>query len=46
MWIRLLPSKDKASSVIKDFQILVEAETGKKLKTLCTDRGRGGVHLS
>lgn len=39
MWIRLLSSKDQASSEIKNFQAAVEVETGKKLKVLRTDRG-------
>jgi transposase InsO family protein len=41
MWVRLLSSKDQASSKIKNFQASVEVETGKKLKILRTDLGGG-----
>jgi IS30 family transposase len=39
MWIQLLSSKGQASAAIKNFQASVEVETGRKLKTLRTDRG-------
>jgi hypothetical protein len=39
MWLVLLPSKDQAAAAIKNFQMSVEVETGRKLKTLRTDRG-------
>jgi hypothetical protein len=39
MWLVLLPSKDYAAAAIKNFQASVEVETGRKLKTLRTDRG-------
>jgi hypothetical protein len=39
MWIQLLSSKDHASVAIKNFQASVEAQAGRKLKTLRTDRG-------
>jgi hypothetical protein len=43
MWVRLLSSKDQASSEIKNFQASVEVETNKKLKILRTDPG-GSLH--
>jgi hypothetical protein len=43
MWLRLLSSKDQAPAEIKNFQAIIEAETGKKLKVLRTDQG--GVHV-
>jgi transposase InsO family protein len=39
MWIQLLSSKDQVSAAIKNFQASVEAQIGRKLKTLRTDRG-------
>ena len=39
MWLQLLTSKDEATAVIKKFKIRAEAESGKKLRTLRTDRG-------
>jgi hypothetical protein len=39
MWLRLLSSKDQASSVIKNFHAAVEVETGKKMKVMRTDHG-------
>lgn len=39
MWIVLLSSKDQAASAVKRFQASAEAEAGRKLKTLRTDRG-------
>ncbi|WVZ84380.1 hypothetical protein U9M48_031418 [Paspalum notatum var. saurae] len=39
MSLRLLLGKDEAAEAIKQFQVKVEAETGCKLKVLCTDRG-------
>jgi hypothetical protein len=32
MWLYLLSSKDQAPSMIKNFKVMVEAETGIKLK--------------
>jgi hypothetical protein len=45
MWLCLLSSKDEAPPVIKQFQMAVEVETGKKLKVLHTDPRGGGVHV-
>jgi hypothetical protein len=42
MWLCLLASKDQAASEIKNFQVVMEVETGKKLKILRTDPGGGG----
>jgi transposase InsO family protein len=39
MWVRLLSSKDKAPTVIKQWKVLVEAETGRVLRVLRTDHG-------
>ena len=39
MWLQLLTSKDEAASAIKKFKMRVEAESGKKLYVLRTDRG-------
>jgi transposase InsO family protein len=39
MWLQLLSSKDQPPSEIKNFQAVVEVETGKKLKVLRTDQG-------
>jgi transposase InsO family protein len=39
MWLVLLSSKDQAGDVIIRLQARVEAEVGRKLGTLCTDRG-------
>jgi hypothetical protein len=39
MWLRLITSKDEASAAIKQFQARAEAESGKKLRVLRTDRG-------
>ena len=38
MWLQLLMSKDKAVATIKKFKTRAEAESGKKLRTLRTDR--------
>ena len=39
MWLQLLTSKDEAVAVIKKFKARAEAESGKKLRVLRTDRG-------
>jgi transposase InsO family protein len=39
MWLRLLASKGEAADAIKHFKAKVEAESGKRLKVLRTDRG-------
>lgn len=39
MWVSLLPSKDAPAAAIKSIQEDVERKTGKKLLTLCTERG-------
>jgi hypothetical protein len=39
MWLRLLASKDEAVDAIKQFKARAEAESGKKLRVLTTDRG-------
>ena len=39
MWLQLLTSKDKAAAAIKKFKMHAEAESGKKLRVLRTDRG-------
>ena len=39
MWLQLLTSKDKVAAAIKKFKIRAEAESGKKLRVLRTDRG-------
>ena len=39
MWLQLLRSKDEAAEVIKKFKVRAEAESGKKLRVLWTDRG-------
>jgi transposase InsO family protein len=41
MWLVLLPRKDHAATMIKNFQVSVEAKTRWKLKTLRSDRGGG-----
>ena len=38
MWLHLLSSKDEVPAAIKEFQVQVETETGKKLRVLRTDR--------
>ena len=38
-WLQLLTSKDKAAAAIKKFKMRSEAESGKKLRVLRTDRG-------
>ena len=38
MWLQLLMSKDEAAVTIKKFRMLTEAESGKKLRVLRTDR--------
>lgn len=38
MWIRLLSGKHEVAAAIKQFQAGVEAETGRKLRALCTYR--------
>ena len=39
MWLQLLMSKDEAAKAIKKFKARGEAESGKKLRVLRTDRG-------
>ena len=39
MWLQLLTSKDEAAVEIKKFKTRTEAESGKKLRVLRTDRG-------
>jgi hypothetical protein len=39
MWLRLLSGKHEAADAIKHFKSKAEAESGKKLKVLRTDRG-------
>ena len=39
MWLQLLTSKDEAMEAIKKFKMRAEAESGKKLRMLRTDRG-------
>ncbi|WVZ79341.1 LOW QUALITY PROTEIN: hypothetical protein U9M48_026932 [Paspalum notatum var. saurae] len=39
MWLRLLTTKDQAAEAIKEIKARAEAETGKKLRVLRTDRG-------
>ena len=39
MWLQLLTSKDEAAEAIKKFKACAEAESGKKLRVLQTDRG-------
>ncbi|WVZ84642.1 LOW QUALITY PROTEIN: hypothetical protein U9M48_031649 [Paspalum notatum var. saurae] len=39
MWLRLLTTKDQAAEAIKEIKARTEAETGKKLHVLRTDRG-------
>ncbi|WVZ53685.1 hypothetical protein U9M48_004590 [Paspalum notatum var. saurae] len=39
MWLRLLTTKDQAAEAIKEIKAWAEAETGKKLRVLRTDRG-------
>jgi transposase InsO family protein len=39
MWLRLISTKDEAPAAIKHFQARAEAESGKKLRVLRTDRG-------
>jgi transposase InsO family protein len=39
MWVKTLRSKDEAAEEIKLFQAAVEAEIGRKLGALRTDRG-------
>ena len=39
MWLQLLTSKDEAAAAIKKFKMDAEAECGKKLLVLRTDRG-------
>ena len=38
MWLQLLMSKDEAAEEIKKFKARVEAESGKKLHVMWTDR--------
>jgi IS30 family transposase len=40
MWLILLQAKCDAAKMIKHVQAQVEAESSKKLKVLCMDRGR------
>lgn len=39
MWIFLVGAKDQATNTIQRFQAAAESESGKRLKTLRTDRG-------
>lgn len=39
MWLYLLKDKDEALGVFRKFRLLVENETGEKMKVLRTDRG-------
>ncbi|WVZ94595.1 hypothetical protein U9M48_040468 [Paspalum notatum var. saurae] len=39
MWLRLLMTKDQAAEAIMEIKARAEAETGKKLRVLRTDRG-------
>ncbi|CAA0841943.1 cysteine-rich RLK (RECEPTOR-like protein kinase) 8 [Striga hermonthica] len=39
MWLHLLTSKDQTTEAIKQFQTRSEAESGKRLRVLRTDRG-------
>ena len=39
MWLQLLTSKGEAAAAIKKFKTRAEAESGKKLRVLRTDRG-------
>ncbi|CAA0809125.1 cysteine-rich RLK (RECEPTOR-like protein kinase) 8, partial [Striga hermonthica] len=39
MWLQLLTSNDQAAEAIKRFQARAEAESGKRLRVLRTDRG-------
>ena len=39
MWLQLLTSKDEVAVAIKKFKTRAEAESGKKLRVLRTDRG-------
>jgi hypothetical protein len=38
MWLRLISTKDEVAAAIKQFQARAEAESGKKLRVLRTDR--------
>jgi hypothetical protein len=39
MWVAMIPSKDRAMTVIKEIQAQAEGESGLKLRALCTDHG-------
>jgi hypothetical protein len=39
MWLVLLATKDEALVAFTAFQVRAEAEAGRKIGTLCTDRG-------
>ena len=39
MWLQLLTSKTEAAEAVKKFKACAEAESGKKLHVLRTDRG-------
>jgi transposase InsO family protein len=39
MWVAAIPSKDRATTAIKDIQAWAEGESGLKVKALRTDRG-------
>ena len=39
MWATLLTSKDEAAGALARFQAAAEAESGRRLRTLRTDRG-------
>ena len=45
MWLRLLTTKDEAETTLRQFQAAAERESGRHLKTLCTDR-RGEFNFS
>ena len=39
IWLQLLTSKEEAATEIKKFKMRAEADSGKKLRVLRTDRG-------
>jgi hypothetical protein len=39
MWVKMLTTKDQAAEAMKQYQAAAEAETGRKLKVLRSDRG-------
>jgi transposase InsO family protein len=46
MWLYLLKTKDEAATTLKKFQAAAELESGRRLKTLRTDRGGEFTSLS